>query len=212
MSSSYQMIARRFVGPVIVSRAGRFAMKCRSFGSYHFDTHNVVTRLQNAGFNQNQAEHLCAILHDTVASTKNSVSEESVTKAAVNLFTVEVNSKLNALEKDLRVLESKGLVPLREDTEKLNADVVQLKSFLKDELAKMKSGLTLDLNLEKSRHKDELSKIDERLLENVHKMDIDIASLKTTIETNKLDLIKYLAGSVLSVATLLLGYWRFMKM
>eukprot|EP00118_Oscarella_pearsei_P010927 m.69790 g.69790 ORF g.69790 m.69790 type:complete len:206 (+) comp35630_c0_seq5:82-699(+) len=205
------MLSGRLIG--LVSRLSVSAGKCRwNSGPYHFDTHHVVKKLQAAGYTPSQAEELTAVLHETVSASSKGFSEEAATKGAVEILSAEVKSRLNELENNLRVLESRVVAPLKDDSEKISADVVQLRNFVKDEVTKLKSGLSLDHNLEKSRQKEELSKMEEKILANAHRVDIDMASIKTTIETNKLDTIKYLAGTVVSMATLLLGYWRFIKM
>jgi hypothetical protein len=75
----------------------------------------------------------------------------------------------------------------------------------------MKSSLTLDFNLEKSRHREDTSVLEQRIRDANNRIDIEAAGLQTSLEKNKVDVIKYLAGTVLSVATFMLAYWRFVK-
>ncbi|TKS88038.1 Mitochondrial calcium uniporter regulator 1 [Collichthys lucidus] len=91
---------------------------------------------------------------------------------------------------------------------------------------KLRSDTILDMNLEKSRVKELKAEHEKKLLETRNeimemtaehdrhltqtnmKIDTEVAGLKTMLESHKLDTIKYLAGSVFTCLTVVLGFYR----
>lgn len=86
-----------------------------------------------------------------------------------------------------------------------------LKGILEDEVAKLRGGMALDFSLEKSRVKEELAQRDQKIKDTENRIETEVAKLGTQLEAQKLDLIKYIVGSLLSCVTLFLAVWRFVK-
>ncbi|CAF98813.1 unnamed protein product [Tetraodon nigroviridis] len=110
--------------------------------------------------------------------------------------------------------------------QKLKIQILKLKDHLVDEMNKVRSETLLDMNLEKSHVKELKDEHEKKLLErrtelmemsaehDCHltqtnmKIDTEVAGLKTMLESHKLDTIKYLAGSVFTCLTVVLGFYR----
>ncbi|KAI5087101.1 mitochondrial calcium uniporter regulator 1 [Silurus meridionalis] len=66
----------------------------------------------------------------------------------------------------------------------------------------------LSVNMEKNQVKEMLSDQDRHVTQSNMKIDTEVAGLKTMLESHKLDSIKYLAGSVFTCLTVVLGFFR----
>lgn len=122
-----------------------------------------------------------------------------------------MNATIEALRKDMVILEKSEFLMLKQENENLKAEVNLTTRVLKDELLKLRSGLALDMSLEKGRVKEEMSSQEQKVKDANNRIDTEIARVKMEMEAQKLDLIKYIVGSFLSVVTVFLGWWRFMK-
>uniref|UniRef100_A0A087Y1J2 Mitochondrial calcium uniporter regulator 1 n=1 Tax=Poecilia formosa TaxID=48698 RepID=A0A087Y1J2_POEFO len=195
-----------------------------------FDTHAVVRLLEENGlfgFSSQQAEVLVKVLIGTTNSNMDLVYTDMVTKVQQQeIMLQQVMSKIAAVKKDMIILEKSEFSTLLTENEKLKIQLLQLKVQLADVMNKVRSDNILDLNLEKSRAKELKAQHDKKLLEtrteilemtveqDRHltqtnmKIDTEVAGLKTMLESHKLDTIKYLAGSVFTCLTVVLGFYR----
>ncbi|XP_014836903.1 PREDICTED: mitochondrial calcium uniporter regulator 1-like [Poecilia mexicana] len=191
-----------------------------------FDTHAVVRLLEENGFSSQQAEVLVKVLIGTTNSNMDLVYTDMVTKVQQEIMLQQVMSKIAAVKKDMIILEKSEFSTLLTENEKLKIQLLQLKVQLADVMNKVRSDNILDLNLEKSRGKELKAQHDKKLLEtrteilemtveqDRHltqtnmKIDTEVAGLKTMLESHKLDTIKYLAGSVFTCLTVVLGFYR----
>ncbi|XP_029935645.1 mitochondrial calcium uniporter regulator 1 isoform X5 [Myripristis murdjan] len=157
-----------------------------------FDTHSVVRLLEENGFSTQQAEVIVKLLVRTTNSNMEAIYNDMVTKVQ----------------------------------QKIKIQLLQLKVQLADVMNKVRSDTILDMNLEKSHVKEMKAEHEKKLLEtrteimemtaeqDRHlaqtnmKIDTEVAGLKTMLESHKLDTIKYLAGSVFTCLTVVLGFYR----
>ncbi|XP_056289966.1 mitochondrial calcium uniporter regulator 1 isoform X2 [Pseudoliparis swirei] len=137
---------------------------------------------------------------------------EAAMSAAEEIMLQHVMSQIAAVKKDMVILEKSEFTTLLAEYE--------------DVMNKVRSDTIMDLNLEKSRAKGLKVNNEKRLLEtrteimemtaeqDRHlsqtnmKIDTELAGLKTMLESHKLDTIKYLAGSVFTCLTVVLGFYR----
>ncbi|XP_061421677.1 mitochondrial calcium uniporter regulator 1-like [Lethenteron reissneri] len=193
---------------------------------FHFDTHAMVCLLESNGFTTGQAEVLVAALVKILSANMEAVYREMVTKSQQEIMLQQVMAHLAAVKKDMIILEKSEFSALRNDNEKMKIELIHLKKHFEDEFLKVKSDAKLDMNLEKSRVKEMFSDQEKKLLEmrteivELHaeenraltntnnRIDTEIAGLKTILESNKLDTIKYLAASVFTCLTIALGFYR----
>ncbi|XP_061661799.1 mitochondrial calcium uniporter regulator 1 [Syngnathoides biaculeatus] len=191
-----------------------------------FDTHAVVRILEENGFTPQQAEALVKELLKMTNSTMETIYSDMVTKVQQEITIQRVMSQIVALKKDMIILEKSEFSTLLAENEKLKIQLCQLKVQLADVMNKVRSETLLDMNLEKSRvkelkadHERKLletqseimemtSEQDRHLIQTNMKIDTEVAGLKTMLESHKLDTIKYLAGSVFTCLTVVLGFYR----
>ncbi|KAF7660908.1 hypothetical protein LDENG_00272860 [Lucifuga dentata] len=191
-----------------------------------FDTHAVVRLLEENGFTTQQAEVIVKVLLRTTTSNMDIIYSDMVTKVQQEIMLQRVMSQIAAVKKDMIILEKSEFSTLLAENEKVKIHLLQLRAQLADVMNKVRSDTILDMNLEKSRVKELKVQHEKKLLEtrteimemaaeqDRHltqtnmKIDTEVAGLKTMLESHKLDTIKYLAGSVFTCLTVVLGFYR----
>ncbi|KAM3593025.1 uncharacterized protein V6R79_004460 [Siganus canaliculatus] len=195
-------------------------------GKRFFDTHAVVRLFEENGFTTQQAEAMVKILVRMTTSNMDVIYNDMVTKTQQEIMLQRVMSHIAAVKKDMIILEKSEFSTLLTENEKLKIQLLQLKIQMADVMNKIRSDTILDMNLEKSRVKELKAEHEKKLLETrtdimemtaEHerhltqtnmKIDTEVAGLKTMLESHKLDTIKYLAGSVFTCLTVVLGFYR----
>ncbi|ELU00108.1 hypothetical protein CAPTEDRAFT_168302 [Capitella teleta] len=197
--------------------------------TFTFDTHALVKKFQACGFTERQSEELVNGLCEISQEGLDHTGRNMVTKPQQEIMVQQIHTHLSALKKDMVILEKSEFSQLRHEYEKQNIELRQLRKQLDDDIMKLKAGVTLDLNLEKSRsvesHQDSLREIQQLM----NKLDIqksetarslagldnkisrEVSNLIATYERYRNDVMKYAAGTVLSCLTICLGFYRIWK-
>ncbi|XP_027984340.1 coiled-coil domain-containing protein 90B, mitochondrial isoform X3 [Eptesicus fuscus] len=160
-----------------------------------FDTHALVQDLETHGFDKAQAETIVSALTTLSNVSLDTIYKEMVTQAQ----------------------------------QKMKSELEQVKQQLINETSRIRADNKLDINLERSRVTDMFTDQEKKLMEATteftkkdtitksiisetsNKIDTEIASLKTLMESNKLETIRYLAASVFTCLAIALGFYRFWK-
>ncbi|XP_075584131.1 coiled-coil domain-containing protein 90B, mitochondrial isoform X6 [Pelecanus crispus] len=141
-----------------------------------------------------------------------------VTQAQQEITLQQIMAHLDSIRKDMVILEKSEFANLRAENEKMKIELDQVKQQLMNETGKIRADSKLDINLERSRVTDMFTDQERKLMEATtefhkkdsstnsliseisNKIDTEIASLKTLMESNKLDTIRYLAGLIIKMA------------
>jgi uncharacterized protein YlaN (UPF0358 family) len=122
---------------------------------------------------------------------------------------VQVAGEVDSLRSNLLLLERSTIDTLRNENEaSISVQIDNLTPpslMLQEEVKKVQSGVQLDLNLEKGRLKEESTSLAQRIKDTNNRIETEVAQLKTQIESQKLESIKYLAGGIFSVVTIVLS-------
>ncbi|XP_068521078.1 coiled-coil domain-containing protein 90B, mitochondrial-like isoform X2 [Anas acuta] len=180
-----------------------------------FDTHALVQDLEAHGFAKEQAETIVSALITLSNVSLDTVYKDMVTQAQQEITLQQIMAHLDSIRKDMVILEKSEFANLRAENE--------------NETGKIRADSKLDINLERSRVTDMFTDQERKLMEATtefhkkdsstnsviseisNKIDTEIASLKTLMESNKLDTIRYLAASVFTCLAIALGFYRFWK-
>uniref|UniRef100_A0A6I8NIH9 Coiled-coil domain containing 90B n=1 Tax=Ornithorhynchus anatinus TaxID=9258 RepID=A0A6I8NIH9_ORNAN len=194
-----------------------------------FDTHALVRDLETHGFEKVQAETIVSALTALSNVSLDTIYKEMVTQAQQEITLQQLMAHLDSIRKDMVILEKSEFANLRAENEKMKIELDQVKRQLINETSRIRADNKLDINLERSRVTDlftdqekklmeattEFTKKDTRtksvISETSNKIDTEIASLKTLMESNKLETIRYLAASVFTCLAIALGFYRFWK-
>ncbi|XP_067172866.1 coiled-coil domain-containing protein 90B, mitochondrial isoform X2 [Apteryx mantelli] len=176
-----------------------------------FDTHALVQDLEAHGFGKEQAETIVSALITLSNVSLDTVYKDMVTQAQQEITLQQIMAHLDSIRKDMVILEKSEFANLRAENEKMKIELDQVKQQLLNETGKIRADNKLDINLERSRVTDMFTDQEKKLMEATtefhkkdsstnsviseisNKIDTEIASLKTLMESNKLDTIRYLA-------------------
>ncbi|XP_017328432.1 mitochondrial calcium uniporter regulator 1 [Ictalurus punctatus] len=191
-----------------------------------FDTHAMIQLLEESGFTIQQAEVIVNVMLNTTNSNMDIMYSDMVTKTQQEIMLQKVMSQIAAVKKDMIILEKSEFSALLAENERIKVQLSQVKMQLSDMMNKVCLDNKLDVNLEKSQVKEMkaehekmilearnhmmemLAEQDRHVTQNNVKIDTEVAGLKTMLESHKLDSIKYLAGSVFTCLTVVLGFFR----
>lgn len=194
-----------------------------------FDTHALVRDLETHGFNKEQAETIVSALATLTNMSIDTVYRDMVTRVQQEITVQQIMAHLDSIRKDMVILEKSEFATLRAENEKMKIELDHVKQHLLNETNRIRADTKLDINLERSRLADMFTEQEKKLMETntefhkknastdsiineIHrKIDIDIASLKTLMESHKLDTIRYLAASVFTCLAIALGFYRLWK-
>lgn len=191
-----------------------------------FDSHNMVTELEGSGFTKRQAELIVSALVTLTTANMDIVYKDMVTKAHQEIALQQIVAHLDSIRKDMVILEKSEFANLRSENTKMKRELEQLQHRLREESEKVRAESKLDINLESSKISDMFTEQEKKLMEagtefnqkkadlehdNMEinkKMDLQVASLKTLLESLKLETIRYLAATVFSCLAIALGVYR----
>ncbi|XP_061104494.1 coiled-coil domain-containing protein 90B, mitochondrial isoform X2 [Conger conger] len=193
-----------------------------------FDTHALVKELENNGFEKGQAEVIVTALVTLTTANMDIVYRDMVTATHQEIALQQIMAHLDSIRKDMVILEKSEFANLRSENAKMKTELEQIKDRL-NESQKIRADAKLDINLERSRVTDMFTEqekklmeistefqkqnadIDRGTLETTKKIDIEVASLRTLLESLKLETIRYLAASVFSCLAIALVFYRLWK-
>ncbi|CAH1779807.1 unnamed protein product [Owenia fusiformis] len=175
---------------------------------FYFDTHTLVTSLTDAGFTVDQAEGLTAALVGIMNNSVENQNKTLVTKANQEIVIQQVMSHIAAVKKDMVILEKSEFTNLKNENEKQKTEIEHLKRTVTDQLDKLKGGITLDINLERSRAKEDHAWTEKELSILNNKISTETANLRTIYEQYRNDVFKYAGGTIISCLTISLGFYR----
>lgn len=191
-----------------------------------FDSHVMVTQLENSGFEKQQAELIVSALVTLATTNMDIVYKDMVTKSHQEIAMQQIMAHLDSVRKDMVILEKSEFANLRSENTKMKRELEQLQNRLKEETEKVRAETKLDINLERSRISDMFTEQEKKLMEATSefhhrkadlendnmevnkKIDLQVASLKTVLESLKLETIRYLAATVFSCLAIALGVYR----
>uniref|UniRef100_A0A8C5LC86 Coiled-coil domain-containing protein 90B, mitochondrial-like n=1 Tax=Jaculus jaculus TaxID=51337 RepID=A0A8C5LC86_JACJA len=188
-----------------------------------FDTHALVQDLETHGCDKVQTK--------TIVSALTTLSDASLDTfyKEMKITVQQLMAHLDSIRKDMVILEKSEFANLRAENEKMKIELVQVKQQLVHETSQIRADNKLDINLERSRVTDMFTDQEKQLMEanteftrkdtqtksvtseTSNKIDTKIASLKTLMESNKLETVQYLAASVFPCVAIALGFYRFWK-
>lgn len=194
-----------------------------------FDSHAVVMELENSGYEKRQAEIVVAALVTLTTASMDMVYKDMVTSAHQEIALQQIMAHLDSIRKDMVILEKSDFANLRSENAKMKRELDQISNLLTEECKKIRGESKLDSNLENSRISDIFTEQEKKLMEantefqrknadiehetmETHKkIDLEVASLKTVLESLKLETIRYLAASVFACLAIALGFYRLWK-
>ncbi|XP_067652700.1 mitochondrial calcium uniporter regulator 1-like [Haliotis asinina] len=175
---------------------------------YFFNTMELVKKLEDKGFTREQSEAVASCLVDIVNTTIQHQSNHMISKSEQEIRVQKLMAEISSVKKDMVMLQKSEFSSLRNQTEKQSFEIRQIKDSLRDEIAKLKGQMTLDMNLERSRSVEAHAENQKNLTKLHQKIETQVAHLLTKYEIYRNDVFKFAGGTVLTCAGLCLGIIR----
>lgn len=194
-----------------------------------FDSHALVKELESSGFEKKQAEVIATALVTLTTANMDIVYRDMVTGSHQEIALQQIMAHLDSIRKDMVILEKSEFASLRSENVKMKTELEQIKNRLLEESQKIRADAKLDINLERSRVTDMFTDQEKKLMEvttefqkknaeinsdtaeTSRKIDIQVASLKTLLESLKLQTVRYLAACIFTCLAIALGFYRLWK-
>ena len=145
------------------------------------DSLAVLRRLEASGLSTDSSEALTTSLLDAIKAASQADAARYADATVVRSQTERLTAEIAALRAELKAVKERSTADLRYEVDKLNASQ------------------RLDLNLEKGRIREDLQKQSDRLMMADARIDKEVNQVRTQIEANKNDTMKWGIGAVVSV-------------
>ncbi|KAK9284611.1 hypothetical protein L1049_023787 [Liquidambar formosana] len=172
------------------------------------DTLALVRRLEAEGVPSKQAEAITATITEVLNDSLENVSQSFVSKAEIQKTEMIQESNLSKYKSEVQSSQEHHFSQLQHDSERLRSDIEKMRSELRYEIDKLTAGQRLDLNLERGRSRDELTKQNAETTNLTNKLDREIHALRAQLEAAKYEVIKYCIGSLISISAVGLAVLR----
>ena len=159
-------------------------------GPTPFDTHSLVCRLEGQKFTRGQAEAISGTILDVLRMTIRREREKAVGKVE--------------LEKTVLKMETM----LQTNMSARKHDIETVGTRLREEIEKQASSQRLDVNLERSRAKEDLRTAEDRLLIELKRLEGMLVEQQQALLNVKNDLFKSLLAMVMSAGGIAIGVAR----
>ncbi|KAF9584484.1 hypothetical protein BGW38_006300 [Lunasporangiospora selenospora] len=178
---------------------------------HHFDTHRFVEKLELDGFTRQQSEAVVNALEEVLNESMDNLTKNMVTRADQDKTVYTYKVDFAALKSELQMLEKNDFSLTNTNNERLVSEIEKLRQRLREEVARTQAGVRLDLNLEKGRIRDEAATQELKVRATEERIEQEIASLRTQMETIKLQTLQYMIGTITGAGALILAYLRMFK-
>ncbi|XP_023254461.1 coiled-coil domain-containing protein 90B, mitochondrial-like, partial [Seriola lalandi dorsalis] len=171
-----------------------------------FDSHTMVTELESSGFERRQAELIVSALVTLATANMDIVYKDMVTKSHQEIAVQQIMAHLDSIRKDMVILEKSEFANLRsENSVPVNIYISVFPLLISEgDVSSCQSELVCVCFCQFTEQEKKLMEATSEFhhkkadLENDNmeinkKIDLQVASLKTVLESLKLETVRYLA-------------------
>lgn len=178
---------------------------------HHFDTRKFAIQLERQGFTTAQSEAVLKALGTVLDDSVENLSRSLVSKEDYSRRSYQQKVDFTKLKSELLTLDKTEATRITNEHDRLTTDLDKLRQKFKEEIAKSKSNVRLDLNLEKGRIREQSADHDRKIKETEARIDQELANFKTLIEGTKLQVMQWLIGVCTGTFAVVLAYIRLMS-
>ncbi|KAI5811484.1 hypothetical protein DFH27DRAFT_589256 [Peziza echinospora] len=175
---------------------------------HQFDTLQLVQRLQDEGFTEQQSVAVMNILSDVIEESVQNLTRTMVLKEEQEKITYTQKVDFSQLRSDLETHHSTEYTSTQSEYERLSSEIARLNSRLREEIIRAQNSVKLDLNLEKGRIREEASVQELKIKETDTRIETEVGAIRATLESVKFSTLQWLIGVCTGTAALILGVWR----
>jgi len=97
------------------------------------------------------------VLNKSLQSSLAAIEASQLSRQELDILELKLKAAVEAVRSSVVLLEKSTVATLRSENEGLKGQIASLRAQLEEEVGKVQSGVKLDMNLEKSRNKEEVS-------------------------------------------------------
>ncbi|ANB13652.1 Fmp32p [Sugiyamaella lignohabitans] len=177
-------------------------------GQYHFDTRKFALQLEQQGFTQTQSEAVLKALASVLDDSVEHLSANLVSKEEFSRRVYQQKVDFTKLKSELQTLDKTEVTRVTNEHERLMSDLEKVRQKFKEQIAKSRANVRLDLNLEKGRIREESAIHELKIKETDTRIDQELANFKTQIEGTKVQVAQWLIGVCTGTFAIVLAYMR----
>lgn len=183
-----------------------------TIGPMPFDTYALVVRLEKEGFTRSQAQAVTNSLLDVIRGSIKNESKTLATRTELEkgLFRLEAAQKGTKAELDQHKQSSVRAwnAAVKDEAARRRQEVDKVTASLKEETDKLAANARLDMNLERTRSKEELRLTEDRILAEVKRVEHLLVDHQQELLRIKNDVFKSMLTLVMGAGGLAVGITR----
>ncbi|KAG5438619.1 hypothetical protein PCANB_002725 [Pneumocystis canis] len=172
----------------------RFFSAHSNHSRWYFDTFQLVKQLEKEGFTKQQSLSIMQALQAVLDESFRDFTKTMVTKDEQERISYTQKMEFSQLKGELRTLEKNDFTLIRQECDRIAADLEKLKRIFREEINHTLANVRLDLNLEKGRIRDEYTAHELKIKETDTRIENEINNIRSQAETIKLQVFQWLIG------------------
>lgn len=176
--------------------------------AHHFDTREFAKELEKEGFTQQQSAAVLNALTKVVDTSVESIAHNFVSKEDFSRRVYQQKVDFTKLKSELQTLDKSEGSRIAAEHDRLATDIEKLRQRFKEQIAKSRASVRLDLNLEKGRIREESAVHELKIKETDTRIDQELADFKSQIEATKVQVAQWLIGVCTGIFAVILAYIR----
>ncbi|KAH7437248.1 hypothetical protein KP509_05G062000 [Ceratopteris richardii] len=122
------------------------------------DVPALMHKLAGQGFDVMQAKAITVVMTEVLNDCLQNVSDSFVSKYDLEQYNTILGAAYQKVQTDIPSVQEKSLLAIERERENLHVEIGKLQNEIRFEMDKVVAGQRLDLNLQRGRIKEELSK------------------------------------------------------
>ncbi|KAI8905591.1 hypothetical protein EDD86DRAFT_67185 [Gorgonomyces haynaldii] len=172
---------------------------------FNFDTYKLVRQLERQGLTRGQSVSVMRTINQFLADNSVDFTSQVISKEDMENQIYLYKSHLQKVRNELQVLRQNDSANLKADAEQILREIESHGQLFTELLGSLKSDVTMEMNNNKAEYKEKQGmSIDLKTHEIQHKLVLELSTLKTEIESMKVELTSYIVWMTLGALTLLM--------
>merc|ERR1711904_181540 len=172
------------------------------------DTLEVMRGFEQAGLKREEADVLTRHVTKLILQTTGQFSDKFASVSYLDKLCGKLVSDMKTFKSEMLKTQELQLSNLQQEVATTKNELAKLRTEIRYEMDKMISSQRLDMNLEKGRLRDELQATTHSVQTIETQLHKDINNIRTNIEANKNEIIKYSIGTLVALSSVGLALLR----
>ncbi len=169
------------------------------------------TLLEKEGLTAKQASVILSLIQETVKESQINIFSRIVSKSEHSTILEDQKMELENLKKTIKNAETRNFNMAKDDLERVRESLKRVATDAPSNIAKVSANAKLDLNLEKSRVKEELVSMEKRVHTNDERISAQTNSLRTRIKTVEKEMTESIRSAIAGAVFMFLA-WKVLNL